>query len=156
LHLMRSNKARAFDLSQEPASVRDTYGDCSFGQGCLLARRLVEAGVPFVEVYHAPTAGGWDSHTGMRHTEVKTLAMPQLDRGMSALIRDLESRGLLKDTLVVWMGEFGRTPKVKKDGGRDHYARAWTTVLLGGGVPGGAIIGRTDKQGATVEERPVS
>jgi uncharacterized protein (DUF1501 family) len=154
--LMRSSQARAFDLTQEPAATRAAYGECAFGQGCLLARRLVEAGVPFIEVYHAPTAGGWDNHSRQRVEEVKTLAMPQLDQGMSALIRDLDERGLLPETLVIWMGEFGRTPKRNKDGGRDHYARAWTTVLLGGGVPGGAVIGRTDKLGATVEDRPVS
>jgi len=156
VQLMRSPKGKAFDLSAEPLKVRATYGDHAFGKGCLLARRLVEVGVPFVEVYHAPTPGGWDNHTGARAKEVKTLALPQLDQGMSALLADLKDRGLLDNTLVVWMGEFGRTPKVKPDGGRDHYARAWTTLLAGGGVQGGAIVGRTDKTGATVEDRPVS
>ncbi|WP_439630401.1 DUF1501 domain-containing protein [Gemmata sp.] len=156
VQLMRSPKARAFDLGAEPPKVREAYGDHAFGQGCLLARRLVEVGVPFVEVYHSPTPGGWDSHEGKRAKEVKTLAMPQLDQGMSALLTDLSDRGLLDSTLVVWMGEFGRTPKMKADGGRDHYSRAWTTVLAGGGVKGGAVVGRTDKTGATVEDRPVS
>ena len=156
LQLMRSDKCRAFDLSQEPTTVRDRYGRFTFGQGCLLARRLVEVGVPFVEVYHAPTAGGWDNHTGERTREVRDIAMPQLDQGMSALLSDLHDRGLLQDTLVIWMGEFGRTPRVKPDGGRDHYARAWSTVLFGGGIRGGQAIGRTDRQGAIVEERPIS
>ncbi|MBA4065587.1 MAG: DUF1501 domain-containing protein [Isosphaera sp.] len=156
VQLMRSPKGKAFDLSLEPERVREAYGDHAFGKGCLLARRLVEVGVPFVEVYHAPTPGGWDTHTGARAKEVKTLAMPQLDQGMGALLADLKDRGLLDTTLVVWMGEFGRTPKVKADGGRDHYAKAWTTVLAGGGVKGGQVVGRTDKTGAAVEDRPVS
>jgi uncharacterized protein (DUF1501 family) len=156
VQLIRSPKAKAFDLSQEPAKVHDAYGKHTFGQGCLLARRLVEVGVPFVEVYHAPTPGGWDSHTPERVKEVKTLAMPQLDQGMPALIADLKDRGLLDSTLIVWMGEFGRTPKVNAKGGRDHYGRAWTSMLLGGGLRGGRIIGATDAQGATVKERPIS
>lgn len=156
VRLMRSPRAKAFDLAQETAKTRETYGDHAFGQGCLLARRLVEAGVPFIEVYHSPTPGGWDNHTAERTKEVKTLTMPQLDQGMSALVSDLHDRGLLQDTLVVWMGEFGRTPAVKKDGGRDHYGRAWSTVLVGGGIQGGQVIGRTDKTGATVEDRPIS
>ncbi len=156
LQLMRSDKCRAFDLSLEPAAVRDRYGRFTFGQGCLLARRLVEVGVPFIEVYHAPTAGGWDNHTAERTREVRELAMPQLDQGMSALLTDLHDRGLLDDTLVIWMGEFGRTPRVKPDGGRDHYARAWSTVLFGGGIRGGQVVGRTDRLGAIVEERPIS
>lgn len=154
--LMRSSKGKAFDLSQENAKVHETYGSHAFGQGCLLARRLVEAGVPFIEVYHSPTAGGWDTHTGVRYKEVKTMTMPQLDQGMSALIDDLATRGLLQDALVIWMGEFGRTPKVKPDGGRDHYGRAWNSVLLGGGVKGGKVIGATDKFGGIVEDHPVS
>jgi hypothetical protein len=156
VELMRSERARAFDLSQEPVPTRAAYGDSVFGRGCLLARRLVEVGVPFVEVYHSPTIGGWDTHTPQRAAEVKNLALPQLDRGMSALINDLHQRGLLESTLVIWMGEFGRTPRVKPGGGRDHYARAWSTVLFGGGIRGGQIIGRTDSQGTVVQDRPVS
>jgi hypothetical protein len=156
LQLMRSDKARAFDLFREPEQVRSAYGNFAFGQGCLLARRLIEAGVPFVEVYHAPTPGGWDVHTPQRVEEVRTLAFPQLDRAMSTLIADLDARGLLDSTLVVWMGEFGRTPRVNAQGGRDHYGRAWTSVLFGGGVRGGQIIGRTDPTGATVADRPIT
>lgn len=156
VQLMRSDRARAFDLDREPAPVRAAYGDSAFGRGCLLARRLVEAGVPFIEVYHSPTIGGWDTHTPQRANEVKHLAFPQLDLAMAALLSDLEERGLLENTLVIWMGEFGRTPRVNAGGGRDHYARAWTTALFGGGIRGGQIIGRTDAQGATVTDRPVT
>lgn len=156
LQLMRSEKARAFELNREPERLRSAYGQCAFGQGCLLARRLIEVGVPFVEVYHAPTPGGWDVHTPQRVEEVRTLALPQLDRGLSALLTDLESRGLLQETLVIWMGEFGRTPRLNNGGGRDHYARAWTSVLFGSGIRGGQIIGRTDPTGATVADRPIT
>ncbi len=156
VQLMRSEKAKAFDLTREPASVRSGYGHCAFGQGCLLARRLIEAGVPFVEVYHAPTPGGWDVHTPQRVEEVRSLALPQLDRGMSALLSDLDSRGMLQDTLVIWMGEFGRTPRLNASGGRDHYGRAWTSVVFGGGVRGGQIVGRTDPTGSTVVDRPIT
>ncbi len=156
VQLMRSERARAFDLTREPERLRSAYGPSAFGQGCLLARRLIEVGVPFVEVYHAPTPGGWDVHTPQRVDEVRNLALPQLDHGMSALLTDLETRGLLDNTLVIWMGEFGRTPRLNANGGRDHYARAWTSVLFGGGVRGGQIIGRTDPTGATVADRPIS
>jgi len=154
--LMRSAGARAIDLTTEPAAIRDRYGNHSFGKGCLLARRLVETGVPFVEVYHSPTPGGWDSHTPERANEVKNIAMPQLNQGLPSLLHDLDVRGLLDETLVICMGEFGRTPNVKPGGGRDHYPRAWTTVLFGGSVGRGQIIGRTDSRGSTVEDRPVS
>src|SRR5262245_3695100 len=149
--LIRSDKAKAFDLDREPKAARDAYGDTTFGRGCLLARRLVEAGVPFVEVY----LQNWDTHEKPVAEAAKGL-MTQVDRGMGALLRDLKDRGLLDTTLVVWMGEFGRTPTVNRNGGRDHYSRAWTTVFAGGGVKGGRVVGRTDASGATVAERPVS
>ncbi|MBL8792354.1 MAG: DUF1501 domain-containing protein [Planctomycetia bacterium] len=157
VQLMRSDKSRAFDLALEPAESAAAYGKTPFGRGCLLARRLVEVGVPFVEVYLATPGltGGWDTHTLDRYKQFPYLC-DQVNEGMSALLIDLKQRGLLDSTLVIWMGEFGRTPNVKKDGGRDHYAKAWTTVLAGGGVKGGQVIGRTDKTGANVEERPVS
>jgi uncharacterized protein (DUF1501 family) len=151
--LMKSAQAKAFDLSLEPAGARQTYGSGRFADGCLLARRLVEAGVSFVEV----TLGGWDTHQD-NFGRVKTLSQ-QVDPAMSALIRDLEERGLLDSTLVIWMGEFGRTPRINKRGakpGRDHYPRAWSTVLAGGGIKGGQVIGKTDKEGASVVERPIS
>jgi uncharacterized protein (DUF1501 family) len=149
--LIRSDKAKAFDLDREPAAARAAYGDTSFGRGCLLARRLVEAGVSFVEVY----LQNWDTHEGPVAQRAKEL-MTQVDQGMGTLLRDLKDRGLLDSTLVVWMGEFGRTPQVNRNGGRDHYSRAWTTVLAGGGVKGGRTAGNTDATGAAVADRPVS
>jgi hypothetical protein len=151
--LMRDRGARAFDLSQEPASSRTAYGSSRFGEGCLLARRLVEAGVSFVEV----TLGGWDTHQN-NFARVRTLSQ-QVDPAMSQLVTDLRDRGLLDSTLVIWMGEFGRTPRINARGaqpGRDHYPRAWSTVLVGGGIRGGQVVGRTDAEGAVVTERPVS
>jgi hypothetical protein len=148
--LMRSPKARAFDISQEPAALRDAYGRNRFGEGCLLARRLVEHGVAFVEVQ----LGRWDTHQD-NAPRIKALCQ-QVDPAMSMLIGDLKQRGLLDTTLVIWMGEFGRTPHVGKRGGRDHWPRAWTSVLAGGGLKLGQTVGRTDKQGGTVEERPIN
>jgi hypothetical protein len=151
--LMRSREARAFDLSQERAAVRDAYGRTDFGQGCLMARRLVEVGIPFVEVY----SRGWDTHQD-NFNRVRTLSR-EVDPAMSALVTDLRDRGLLDSTLIVWMGEFGRTPQITSRAGtpgRNHYPRAWSTVLLGGGIRGGQVIGRTDGEGAQVVERPVS
>jgi uncharacterized protein (DUF1501 family) len=148
---MRSDAGKAFDLSQEPASVREAYGTSDFGRGCMLARRLVEAGVPFIEVY----LPNWDTHEKRVVDEIKA-KMPHLDTAMAALVSDLADRGLLGSTLIVWMGEFGRTPRVNNNGGRDHYSQAWSTVLLGGGIKGGQVIGKTDAQGTRVEDRPVS
>jgi uncharacterized protein (DUF1501 family) len=152
VQLMRSRAVSAFDLSKEPASSKEAYGDSYFGQGCLLARRLVEVGVPFVEVY----LPDWDTHFKERVQRNWKQSMPQLDVGLSALISDLHTRGMLDNTLVVWMGEFGRTPKVNNRAGRDHYSKAWSTVLFGGGVKGGQVIGKTDELGGTVKERPVN
>ena len=151
--LMQSKEAKAFDLSLEPAAARTPYGTGKFADGCLMARRLIEVGVPFVEV----ALGGWDTHQD-NFTKVKALS-EQVDAGMSALINDLQKRGLLDQTLIIWMGDFGRTPKINTKGpkpGRDHYPKAWSLAMFGGGMQGGQVIGRTDKQGATVEDRPVS
>ncbi len=153
--LMRSEAAKAFDLDEELSAVRDAYGRNRFGQGCLLARRLVERSVPFVEV----TLGGvnnigWDTHTN-NFEGVKTLS-EMLDPAWATLMTELKSRGLLDSTLIVWMGEFGRTPKINANQGRDHYPNAWSTVLAGGGIRGGQVVGRTSADGTTVEERPVS
>jgi uncharacterized protein (DUF1501 family) len=152
--LMRSKEARAFDLSLEPAAARAAYGGSKFGDGCLLARRLVEVGIPFVEVF----SGGWDTHAN-NFPQVKKLSQ-EVDPAMSTLISDLKERGLLDSTLVIWMGEFGRHPAItSKNGnsaGRQHYPRAWTTVLAGGGIRGGQVIGKTDKEGADIVERPIS
>ncbi|OAI55155.1 hypothetical protein AYO44_00120 [Planctomycetaceae bacterium SCGC AG-212-F19] len=148
--LMHSAKAKAFDLSAEPATLRDAYGRSNFGEGCLLARRLLEHGVAFVEV----GLGSWDTHRD-NAGRIKSLC-GQLDPALATLLKDLKDRGMLNDTLVVWMGDFGRTPTVGKQGGRDHYPRAWTTALAGAGLNTGQTVGRTDKQGGTVEDRPTS
>ncbi len=147
LQLMRSRAVSAFDLNDEPTFSSSAYGDSYFGQGCLLARRLVDVGVPFVEVY----LPDWDTHFDTRVQKNWNVILPQLDRGLSALINDLDMRGMLDTTLVIWMGEFGRTPRVNNRAGRDHYGRAWSTVLFGGGIRAGQVIGRTDAQGANVE-----
>lgn len=135
----------AFKIEKEPLRIRELYGDTPFGRQCLGARRLIEHGVRFVEVMHP---GYWDTHGGAVNGQ-RNLSQV-LDRPMAALMQDLSDRGLLDDTLVVWMGEFGRTYD-----GNDHYARAWTTAFAGAGVRGGRVIGRTDRRGMTVEDRPV-
>ena len=157
VRLMRSAGARAFNLEEEPASVRDDYGRNRFGQGCLLARRLVERGVPFVEVSLGGADGqtlGWDTH-GDNFNTVRRLS-GLLDPAWGTLMDDLKDRGLLDTTLIVWMGEFGRTPRINGGAGRDHYPNAWSTVLAGGGLKGGQVVGKTSRDGTTVEERPVA
>jgi hypothetical protein len=146
VRLMHSTKTQAFVLGNEPAKNRDAYGRNRFGQGCLLARRLVEAGVPFVEV----ALPGWDTHNGAPQ-RVRNLSQ-QLDPAMATLISDLKDRRLLDSTLVIWMGEFGRDPRR----GSNHYARAWTTVLAGAGLKTGQVIGSTGANGADVTDRPIS
>jgi hypothetical protein len=157
--MMRSPAARAFELEEEPDAVRDAYGRNPFGQGCLLARRLVERGVPFVEVTLSSVDGrnnqlGWDTHA-QNFDGVKALSTV-LDAGWATLMNDLRSRGLLDQTLIVWMGEFGRTPKINEQAGRDHYPNAWSTVLAGGGLKGGQVIGNTGDDGMEVRDRPIS
>jgi len=150
-----SPKIKVFDLDNEPSKLRDEYGRTNFGQGCLLARRLVESGVSFVEVFNTGSKNdaGWDTHgNGFRDTPD---LCAETDPGYAALLRDLEDRGMLENTLVVWMGEFGRTPKIKKDGGRDHYAKGWQACFSGAGVKTGQVIGATDKDGVKVTDRPV-
>ncbi|MBY0589548.1 DUF1501 domain-containing protein [bacterium] len=148
--LVRSQKLEAFDIAKEPDKIRSAYGDSEFGQGCLLARRLIEAGVTFVEVQ----LGNWDTHFDNAN-RVANLA-GQCDPGMEALVDDLKQRGMLDSTLVVWMGEFGRTPKVNVRDGRDHFPRAFSMMMAGGGIPGGQVIGKTDATGSVVDDRPVS
>jgi len=176
VRLMNSQQKEAFDLSREPANIREMYvppssatapaaasgkmtkmvssGERagSFGQGCLMARRLVEAGVPFVEVVMGDGVG-WDTHRD-NFPRVRALSL-ECDAAMAGLVTDLKSRGLLDSTLIVWMGEFGRTPQCT-GGGRNHWSRAWSTVLIGGGIKGGQVVGRTDRDGATVVDRPIS
>jgi uncharacterized protein DUF1501 len=149
VRLMKPETARAFDLSGEKTALRDRYGHNLFGQGCLLARRLVERGVPFVEV----TLDGWDTHQN-NFEAVKHLC-EVLDPAWSTLMDDLRDRSLLASTLMVCMGEFGRTPKINPQKGRDHFPDAWSVVLGGGGIHGGQALGRTSKDGTKVEDRPV-
>ncbi|HLJ56730.1 MAG TPA: DUF1501 domain-containing protein [Chthonomonadaceae bacterium] len=142
---------KAFNIQEESADVRDKYGRNSFGQGCLLARRLVEAGVRFVTVTH----GGWDTHSDNAKS-CKERLVPPVDQGMAALLVDLEQRGLLKDTLVVWMGEFGRTAQINPLAGRDHWPNTGCAVFAGAGVPGGQLVGETDVKGADPKDRKIS
>jgi hypothetical protein len=156
LRMIHSDAAGAFDLSQEPAKVRNAYGKGVFGQGCLLARRLVERGVPFVEVSLSSSisgGAGWDTHSN-NFEIVKTLSA-ELDAGWATLLSDLSDRGLLERTTIIWMGEFGRTPRINGQAGRDHFPRAWTCVLAGGGIAGGQAYGRTSADGMNIEENPV-
>jgi hypothetical protein len=147
--ILSPDAQNAFALEKESEKLRDTYGRSEFGQSCLLARRLVESGVRFVTVNY----GGWDHHAKIFESLDKKL--PEFDQGLSALLNDLHDRGTLKETLVLVMGEFGRTPKVNKDAGRDHWGQAGSMLFAGAGVQGGKIIGATDKNGAFVTERPV-
>jgi hypothetical protein len=144
LNMMRGRAQRVFDLNREPAYLRDQYGRNPFGQGCLLARRLVETGVPFVEV----NMDGWDTH-GDNFNQCRNLC-GTLDAGWAALLRDLKQRGMLDSTLVVWMGEFGRTPNINGNTGRDHYPRAWSAALAGAGIRGGQAVGATSDGGESV------
>lgn len=150
--MMRPEVRQAFDLSKESTSVREGYGPGLFGQGCLLARRLVERGVPFVEVALGEGLA-WDTHAD-NFTSVARLSQ-ELDRGWARLMIELGDRGLLDSTTIVWMGEFGRTPVINNNGGRDHFPNAWSCVLAGGGIAGGQAYGRTSADGATIEENPV-
>jgi hypothetical protein len=156
VRLMRTAASSAFNLQDEPAALRDSYGRNLFGQGCLLARRLVERGVPFVEVNLGFMPGspiGWDTHNDNFNNVQRLSAI--LDPAWGTLMEDLRQRGLLDNTLIVWMGEFGRTPRINPQRGRDHYPNAWSTVLAGGGIRGGRVVGRTSADGTTVEaERP--
>jgi hypothetical protein len=150
VRLMQDHAARTFDLDDEPAKTREAYGKSLFGQGCLLARRLVERDVPFVEV----TLDGWDTHQN-NFDRVAELSRT-LDQGWGALVDDLKDRGMLDSTLVVCLGEFGRTPKINGNAGRDHYPAAWSVALAGGGIRGGALVGRTSEDGMAVADRPTS
>jgi uncharacterized protein (DUF1501 family) len=149
VRMMRSSHLGAFDISSEPASVREAYGDSDFGRACLTARRLVEAGVRFVEV----SLDGWDTHKNNFERTRKLMGV--FDPAMATLLRELDARKLLDSTMVAWMGEFGRTPRIDGDDGRDHHPRAWSAVLAGGGLRGGVAYGATDEDGAKVVDRAV-
>jgi hypothetical protein len=160
--LMTSEKAReAFDLAKEPQKVRERYGMTRFGQCCLLARRLVEAGVRFVTINTFITVFDeitWDIHGSKPFTSIegmKDIVAPMYDQGYSALLEDLFQRGMLDSTLVASLAEFGRTPKINPAGGRDHWPQCWTVSFAGGGVKGGRIVGKSDEIGAYPVERPV-
>jgi hypothetical protein len=148
--MVLSPRLKAFDVSQEKSEIRDRYGRTPFGQGCLLARRLVESGVTFVEV----ELNGWDTHQD-NFERVKKLS-ESADPAFAALIMDLKERGMLEKTLVIWMGEFGRTPKINPRTGRDHFPQAFNVALAGGGIKGGQVIGVTSPEAMSVKERPVS
>jgi hypothetical protein len=148
--MIHSPKMEAFDLDREPEQLRAAYGEGEFAAGCMMARRLIERGVTFVEV----ASRGWDTHQN-NFESVRTLC-GQIDRPMAQLIADLKQRGMLEKTLVVWMGEFGRTPQINPRAGRDHFPRAFNVALAGGGVRGGQVIGRTNDAGTEVVERPVT
>jgi hypothetical protein len=148
--LVASKEGKVFDLKNEKASLRDEYGKNGFGDGCLLARRLVEAGVTCVEV----DLGGWDLHQGV-FPALKNQRLPTLDKAMGTLVKDLVARGLWKNTVVMWLGEFGRTPRINANAGRDHWARCWSVVLGGGGIKGGIAYGSTDSDGTSVRENQV-
>jgi uncharacterized protein (DUF1501 family) len=155
LQMMNSRAARAFDLSEEPDEIRSAYGRGQFGQGCLMARRLVEEGIAFVEVSLGNFGAGatWDTHQGNFPT-VKLLS-EELDKGWSTLITELEQRGLLESTTILWMGEFGRTPQINPSAGRDHFPAAWSCVFAGGGIRGGQAFGKTSDDGMTVADGKV-
>jgi hypothetical protein len=149
VNLMHSESAHAFDLTQEPDPIREAYGRGRFGQGCLMARRLLERGVSFVEVSLGRAGSvGWDTHTGNFPT-VQRLS-EELDAGWTMLMSDLSDRGLLDSTTILWMGEFGRTPQINGRAGRDHFPAAWTCVFAGGGIAGGQVYGQTSDDGMQV------
>jgi len=147
--LMTSKQMAAFKVTQEPKEAQEKYGTTGFGRGCLLARRLVEAGVPFVEV----DLGGWDMHADI-FSALADRKLPELDKAMSALVSDLADRGLLDDTAIIWMGEFSRTPTINGGAGRDHWARSWSVVVGGAGFNRGVVVGETSSDGKEVVTEP--
>ena len=151
--MILGDAGKAFALHEEKNEVRDRYGRTSFGQSCLLARRLVARGVPFVTINY----GGWDTHK--QHFQAMNSRLPQLDKALSSLLQDLSDQGLLDSTIVWVSGEFGRTPKVQWEapwnGGRGHYGKAFSALVAGGGFRGGTVVGKTDERGETVIERPI-
>ena len=149
LNLMTSSQMDSFKVASEPEDVKEPYGNTNFGRACLMARRLVEQGVPFIEV----GLGGWDNHNNI-HATLRDTKLPELDQAMSALTEDLEQRGLLEDTAIIWMGEFSRTPRINGNAGRDHWARSWSVVVGGGGMNGGIAVGETNSDGTRVETEP--
>jgi hypothetical protein len=151
--LILGDGGKVFDLTQEKDEMKDRYGRNTFGQSCLVARRLVEKGVPYITINYQ----GWDTHR--QHFQLMRQRLPQMDRGMATLLQDLSERGLLDSTIIWWSGEFGRTPKVQWEapwnGGRGHYGQVFSAVLAGGGFKGGRVVGASDARGEEVKDRPV-
>jgi hypothetical protein len=151
--LILGDAGKVFDLTQEKSELRDSYGRTTFGQACLVARRLVERGVPYVTINY----GGWDTHK--QHFQIMRRKLPEMDRGMATLLQDLSERGLLDSTIVWWSGEFGRTPKIQWEppwnGGRGHYGNVFSAAVAGGGFKGGRVVGASDDKGEEVKDRPV-
>jgi hypothetical protein len=152
--LILGDAGKVFDLSQEKDELRDRYGRSTFGQSCLVARRLVERGVPYITINYK---GGWDTHK--QNFQTMRRRLPEMDKGMATLLQDLSEHGLLDSTIVWWSGEFGRTPKIQWEapwnGGRGHYGKVFSAVLAGGGFKGGHVVGASDAKGETVKDRPV-
>jgi hypothetical protein len=148
--MILSPDMKAFDLSQESKPMRESYGDTNFAAGCLMARRLIESGVTFVEV----VLDGWDTHDDNFGRTTKQAEV--VDKPFAALLADLKQRGMLDSTLVIWMGEFGRTPTINARSGRDHFPKAFNVALAGGGIRGGKVIGETTPDGMDIKDRPVS
>lgn len=148
--MVLSQRTKAFEIDDEPQAVRQKYGDTDFGRSCLMARRLVEAGVTFVEI----VCRGWDTHDN--NFERTSQLAQKVDPATAALVQDLKQRGLLDSTLVVWSGEFGRTPRINARTGRDHYPRSFNLLAAGGGVRGGQVVGATKADGSSITDRPVS
>jgi hypothetical protein len=151
--LILGDAGKVFDLAQEKDDLRDAYGRNTFGQACLMARRLVERGVPYVTINYK----GWDTHK--QHFQAMRRKLPEMDKAMASLLEDLSDRGLLASTIVWWSGEFGRTPKIQWEppwsGGRNHYGKVFSAVVAGGGFKGGCVVGASDSRGEEVKERPV-
>jgi len=151
--LILGDAGKVFDLSQEKDELKERYGRNTFGQSCLVARRLVERGVPYVTINYK----GWDTHK--QHFQIMRRKLPELDKGMATLLQDLSERGLLESTIVWWGGEFGRTPRVLWEapwnGGRNHFGKVFSTVVAGGGFKGGQVVGASDAKGEEVKDRPV-
>ncbi len=151
--LILGDAGKVFDLSQEKDELRERYGRNTFGQSCLMARRLVEKGVPYVTINYK----GWDTHK--QHFETMRRKLPEMDKGMATLLQDLADRKLLDSTIIWWSGEFGRTPRIQWEapwnGGRGHYGKVFSAVVAGGGFKGGHVVGASDARGEEVSERPV-
>jgi hypothetical protein len=146
VNLMTSQQMEAFRVNRESPAVRSQYGETPFGNSLIMARRLVETGVPFVEVRNP---SGWDLHQNV-FTTLRNQNLPMLDGGIAGLVADLKDRGMYDDTVVVCMGEFGRTPRINANVGRDHWAASWSVLIGGGGLKGGLAVGETDKDGLTI------